>query len=59
MTLMIQELTGSPPAGGGGAPPSGSTRRKLQAVLRLIRGEDLELVSREVGVTAATLSTWR
>jgi len=28
-------------------------------VERLIRGEDLELVSRELGVTAATLSEWR
>jgi transposase len=28
-------------------------------VLRLLRGEDLELVSRELGVTAATLSAWR
>jgi transposase len=29
------------------------------AVLRLLRGEDLETVSRSVGVTAATLSGWR
>src|SRR5215207_11567414 len=36
-----------------------SRQRKLKAVLRLLRGEDLELVSRELGVTAATLSTWR
>jgi transposase-like protein len=28
-------------------------------VLRLLRGEDLELVSRSLGVTAATLSGWR
>jgi transposase len=28
-------------------------------VLRLLRGEDLELVSRELGVTAAELSGWR
>ncbi|MBB2162745.1 hypothetical protein HLH48_21830, partial [Gluconacetobacter sacchari] len=31
-----------------------SRRRKKEAVLRLLRGEDLEMVSREVGVTAAT-----
>ena len=28
-------------------------------MLRLLRGEDLELVSRELGVTAAELSAWR
>jgi transposase len=33
--------------------------RKEQAILRLIRGEDLETLSRELGVTAATLSGWR
>jgi transposase len=28
-------------------------------VLRLLRGEDLELVSRELAVTAAEISAWR
>ena len=36
-----------------------SRRRKRDAVLRLLRGEDLETVSRSLGVTAATLSGWR
>jgi len=36
-----------------------SARRKQEAVLRLLRGEELELVSRELGVTAADLSAWR
>src|SRR3954468_24581582 len=36
-----------------------STNRKTDAVLRLLRGEDLETLSRELGVTAATLSSWR
>ncbi len=36
-----------------------SARRKQEAVLRLLRGEDLELVSRGLGVTAAELSGWR
>src|SRR5262245_54027611 len=36
-----------------------SSRRKTDAVLRLLRGESLELLSRELGVTAATLSNWR
>lgn len=44
-----------------GAPEVGrfSARRKTAAVLRLLRGEDLDRVSRELGVTAATLSQWR
>ena len=36
-----------------------SRQRKTAAVLRLLRGEDLETVSRSLGVTAATLSAWR
>ena len=50
-------------AGGDGPPPEPrrrmSARRKQETVLRLLRGEDLELVSRELGVTAAELSGWR
>jgi len=34
-------------------------RRKQDAVVRLLRGEDLELLSRELAVTAAELSGWR
>src|SRR3954447_24737865 len=36
-----------------------SRQRKSAAVLRLLRGEDLEAVSRALGVTAATPSGWR
>jgi transposase len=36
-----------------------SRQRKTAAVLRLLRGEDLETVSRSLGVTAASLSGWR
>ena len=36
-----------------------SARRKSAAVLRLLRGEDMETLSRELGVTAAALSGWR
>src|ERR687890_467482 len=36
-----------------------SRQRNSAAVLRLLRGEDLETVSRSLGVTAATLSGWR
>jgi transposase-like protein len=55
-------------AGEAGPAPAGSdwrgrrrmsAKRKQSAVLRLLRGEDLELVSRELGVTAAELSGWR
>ena len=48
----------SRPAGGdksaGGPPPRRfSAKRKLRAVSRLMRGEPLELVARELNVTAA------
>jgi hypothetical protein len=50
-------------AGGDGPAPERRRRmsagRKRDAVLRLLRGEALELVSRELGVTAAQLSAWR
>jgi transposase len=44
-----------------GADRSGrmSRQRKRDAVLRLLRGEDLDIMSRSLGVTAATLSGWR
>jgi transposase len=51
-----------PQESGAAAPGRGgrmSRRRKTAAVLRLLRGEDLETVSRSLGVTAATLATWR
>jgi len=36
-----------------------SRQRKRYAVLRLLRGEDIETVTRALGITAATLSGWR
>ena len=36
-----------------------SATRKAATVLRLLRGESLELLSRELGVTAAALAGWR
>ncbi len=53
---MADETTGAAGPGRGGRM---SRRRKRDAVLRLLRGEDLETVSRALGVTAATLSGWR
>ena len=69
----LTENGGTEPAGlserpqiAGGDKPAGrppprrfSARRKLGAVNRLLRGEPLELVSRELNVTAARLSAWR
>jgi len=48
-------------AGEGGPAPRRrmSARRKQEAVLRLLRGEDLERLSRELSITAAELSGWR
>jgi transposase len=55
---MTAETTGSGEVGPGRGGRM-SRQRKTEAVLRLLRGEDLEAVSRALGVTAATLSGWR
>ena len=36
-----------------------SARRKQGAVLRVLRGEDLDALSRELGVTAGAIARWR
>ena len=36
-----------------------SSRRKTEVVLRALRGEDLDALSRELGVTAGTIAQWR
>lgn len=36
-----------------------SSRKKRDVVLRVLRGEALDLVSREAGITAAKVSEWR
>jgi transposase-like protein len=36
-----------------------SSRKKRDVVLRVLRGDDLDVVSREAGITAATVSEWR
>ena len=51
-----------PQGSGASAPVRGgrmSRQRKTASVLRLLQGEDLEQVSRSLGVTAATLIGWR
>lgn len=55
---------GRRPSGDAGAPGPRSqgrwgARRKLEVVLRILRGESLDLLSRQLGVTAARLSQWR
>ena len=44
---------------GGREPGRFSARRKTETILRLLRGEALDSVARELGVTAATLAQWR
>lgn len=36
-----------------------SSRKKMDVVLLVLRGDDLDLVSREAGITAATVGEWR
>ena len=55
MMTETTERTGASPGRGGRM----SRQRKRDAVLRLLRGEDLETLSRALGVTAATLSGWQ
>ena len=53
---MTTVITGAAGPGRGGRL---SRQRKRDAVLRLLRGEELDVVSRSLGVTAARLSGWR
>ena len=55
-----RRATGDSPAAPGRADAGRfSSQRKLDAVLRLLRGEQLDALSRELHVTAARLSEWR
>ena len=36
-----------------------SAQKKMEAVLRVLHGEPLDVVSRELGVTGGTLTDWR
>ena len=47
------------PSGGAGPERRLSARRKLAVVTRLLRGEPLETVARELNITVARLSEWR
>ena len=54
-----QHVDSGTPTGGAGPERRNSARRKLAAVTRLLRGEPLETVARELNVTVARLSAWR
>ncbi len=61
MTRPKRKATADSSGTNNGTPEIGrfSSRRKRDAVLALLRGEDLDTLSRKLGVTAATLSQWR
>lgn len=62
---MSKERGGCERGANGGAKAGGegvsrwSSRRKMEVVLRLLRGEPLDAVSREVGVELYRLEAWR
>ncbi len=45
--------------GSGGERGRWSSRREMAVVLRALRGEDLDALSRELGVTAGAIAQWR
>jgi transposase-like protein len=54
-----QNADAGAPSGAAGPERRFSAQRKLAAVSRLLRGEPLETVARELNITAARLSEWR
>jgi predicted RNase H-like nuclease (RuvC/YqgF family) len=54
-----RRATGEGSTNGWKKPERFSARQKTEVVLRLLRGEALDLVSRELGIPAARLATWR
>jgi hypothetical protein len=54
-----RRATGEGSKSGRQHPQRFSARQKTEVVLRLLRGEPLDLVSRELGIPAARLTTWR
>ena len=59
MRKHVEESGATGAAAGRGRGGRFSAGRKREVVLRLLRGEDLESVSRAVGITAARASHWR
>ena len=54
-----RRATGEGSTNGWQKPERFSARQKTEVVGRLLRGEALDLVSRELGIPAARLATWR
>ena len=54
-----RRATGEGSTNGWQTPQRFSARQKTAVVLRLLRGEPLDLVSRELGSPAARLTAWR
>src|ERR687885_1308636 len=54
-----RRATGEGSTNGWKKPERFSAQRKAEVVLRLLRGEALDLLSRELGIPAARLATWR
>ena len=59
MRKHVEESGATGEAAGRGRGGRFSAGRKREVVLRLLRGEDLESVSRAVGITAARALHWR
>ena len=54
-----RRATGEGSTHGWQKPQRFSAQKKTEVVLRLLRGEALDLLSRELGIPAARLTTWR
>jgi predicted RNase H-like nuclease (RuvC/YqgF family) len=54
-----RRVTGDATAHLGSKPVRFSAQKKTEVVLRLLRGEDIDLLSREFGVLASRLAAWR
>ena len=54
-----RRATGEGSTNGWEKPQRFSAQKKTEVVLRLLRGEALDLLSRELGMPAARLTTWR
>jgi hypothetical protein len=54
-----RRATGAATAGVDSKPIRFSAQKKTEVVLRLLRGEDIDLLSREVGVPASRIAAWR
>ena len=54
-----RRATGEGSTNGWKKPERFSARQQTEVVLRLLRGKALDLLSRELGIPAARLTTWR